>query len=84
MQRIVNIEAKAGLRSSLIVRNLDTRYSKGYRSSHNTSSKVQTQGSKDSFRSKKSKPKKPKSTLSSDNVAEPVKKIDKKDKKKRF
>ena len=44
LQRAVNVEAKAGLRSSTMVRESDAHYSKGHRPSHNTFSKVQTQG----------------------------------------
>ena len=44
VQRAVNAEAKAGLRSSTMVRNSDARYPKGHRSYHNTSSKVLIQG----------------------------------------
>ena len=40
VQKAVNAEARAGLRSSTIVRNSDARYSRGHRPSHNTSSKV--------------------------------------------
>ena len=84
MQRAVNVEAKAGLRSSTMVRDLDAHCLRGHRSSHNTSSKVQTQGSKDFSRSKELKPKDPKPALLRDNVAEPAKKENKKEKKKRF
>ena len=42
LQKIVNAEAKACLRSSIMVQNLDVYYSKGHRLSHNTFSKVQT------------------------------------------
>ena len=44
VQRTVNVEAKAGLRSSTIVRDSDARSPRGHRLSHNTFSKVQTQG----------------------------------------
>ena len=44
VQRAVNVEAKAGLRSSTMIRNSDARCPKGHRPSYNTSSKVQTQG----------------------------------------
>ena len=64
VQKAVNAEAKAGLRSSTMVRESDARCPRGHRPSHNTSSKVQTQGSshKDSPRTKKSRPKEAKST----------------------
>ena len=82
VQRIVNAEAKTGLRSSTMVRESDAHCPKGYRPSHNTFLKVQTQGSKDSSRSEETKPKDPKPASSRDNVAEPAKKKDRKDKKK--
>ena len=44
VQRVVNAEAKAGLRSSAIVRDSDIRCPRGHRSSNSTASKVQTQG----------------------------------------
>ena len=64
VQRAVNAEAKAGLRSSTMVRESDARCPRGHRPSHNTSSKVQTQGSshKDSPRTEESRPKEAKST----------------------
>ena len=43
VQRAVNAEAKAGLKSSTMIRKSDARCPRGYRLSHNTSSKVQTQ-----------------------------------------
>ena len=45
VQRAVNAEAKAGLRSSIMVRNADSRCPRGHRPSQNTFTKVQTQGS---------------------------------------
>ena len=84
VQRTVNTEAKAGLRSSTIVQDSDTRYPRSYRLSHNTFLKVQTKGSKDFFHSEKSKLKDPKPALSRDNMAEPAKKEDRKKKKKRL
>ena len=86
VQRAVNAKAKAGLRSSTMVRKSDARCSKGHRPSHNTSSKVQRQGSshKDSPRSEEPKPKDPKPASSRDNAAEPAKKKDRKEKKKRL
>ena len=44
VQRAVNAKAKAGRRSSTMVRESDARCPKGRHPSHNTSSKVQTQG----------------------------------------
>ena len=43
VQRAVNAETKAGLRSSTMVRELDARCPKSHRPSHNTFSNVQTQ-----------------------------------------
>ena len=40
VQRTVNAEAKAGLRSSTIVRGLDIRYPRGHRYSNTTASKL--------------------------------------------
>ena len=42
VQRAVNAEAKAGLRSNTMVRKSDARCLRGHRPSHNTFSKVQT------------------------------------------
>ena len=42
VQKAVNAEAKAGLRSSTMVRNLEARCPRGHRLSHNTFSKIQT------------------------------------------
>ena len=53
MQKTVNVEAKASLRSSIMVRDVDSRCLRGHRLSQNTSTKVQTQGST----AKKCKPK---------------------------
>ena len=53
MQRIINVEAKAGLRSSIMIRDADSRCPRGHYPSQNTFFKVQTQGSI----AKKSKPK---------------------------
>ena len=87
VQKIVNVEAKAGLRSSIMVYDLDAHCPRSHRLSHNTFSKVQTQGSnnKDIFCSKEPKPKDLKPALLRDNAAmEPAKKEDRKDKKKKF
>ena len=43
VQRVVNAKTKTGLKSSTMVWELDTRCPRGYRLSHNTSLKVQTQ-----------------------------------------
>ena len=44
VQKAVNAEAKAGLKSSTMVRESDARCSRDHRPFHNTFSKVQTQG----------------------------------------
>ena len=84
IQKTVNVEAKAGLRSTIMVQDLYAHCPRGHRSSYNTFIKVQTQGSKDSSRPKEMKLKDLKSTPSRDNAAELPKKDDNKDKKKRF
>ena len=86
VQRAANAEVKAGLRSSIIVQEADAYCFRGHHPSHNTSSKVQTQGSshKDSLRSKESKPTDLKPAPLRDNAAEPAKKKDRKEKKKRL
>ena len=82
MQKAVNAEVKAGLRSSIMVQDSDAFCPRDHCLSHNTFSTVQTQGSKDSSCSKEPKPKDLKLALLRDNAAEPAKKKDKKDKKK--
>ena len=79
VQRAVNAEAKAGLRSTIIVRDSDIRYPRDHRSSNNTASKVQTQGTavKDSFHPEELKGKDPKSVPPHDDSAEPAKKENK-------
>ena len=63
IQKAINAEAKVGLRSSNIIWDLDARYPWGHRLSHNTSSKMQTQGtSAKEPRTKESRPKEIKST----------------------
>ena len=84
MQKAVNAEAKVGLKFSTMIWDLNTHCFKSYHPSHNTSSKLQTQSSKNFFRLKKPKPKDLKSALLYDNAAELLKKDNKKDKKKRF
>ena len=83
VQKAVNAEAKAGLRSTIMVRDLDIRCPRSHRPSNNTASKMQIQGiaAKDFSRSKKPKSKDPKSVPPCDNPAEPAKK---EDKQKRF
>ena len=84
VQRAVNAKAKADLRSSIMVWDSNARCPKDHHLSHNTSLKVQTQGFKDFFRSKKSKLWDLKAALVHDDMAELAKKEDRKDKKKRF
>ena len=84
VQQAVNTKAKVGLRSSTMVRDSDAYCSKSHRLSHNTFSKVQTQGSKDSSRSEEPKLKDLKSASLYDDAAEPAKKENKKDKKRRL
>ena len=84
VQRAVNAEANPGLRSSTMVRDSDAQCLRGYRPSHNTFSKVQTQGFKDSSRSKEPKPKDLKLAPLRNDAVEPTKKEDKKDKKKKL
>ena len=81
MQRIVNAEAKAGLGSSTLVQHLDACCPKSYRLSYNISSKVQTQGFKDSSHYEEFQPKDLKPTPSYSNAVESAKK---KVKKKRL
>ena len=86
VQRAVNAKVKTDLRSSTMVRELDTHCPRGHRRSHNTSSKVQTQSSsqKDSSRSKKPKLKDLKSASSRDNAPKSAKKEDRMEKKKKL
>ena len=42
MQKVVNAKAKAGLNSSIIIRNADSYYPRGYCPSQNTFAKMQT------------------------------------------
>ena len=44
MQKAVNAEAKAGLRSSIIIWDLDIHYPRGYWPSNSITLKVQSQG----------------------------------------
>ena len=63
VQKAVNVEAKAGLRSSTMVQKSDARCARGHRPSHNTSLKIQTQGTTaKKTRTEESRPKKAKLT----------------------
>ena len=87
MQKAINIKAKIGLKSNIIVWDLDVYCPRGYHLSHNTSLKIQTQSSnnKDFSCSEELKLKYLKPILSCDNaIAELIKKKDRKDQKKRF
>ena len=86
LERAVNAEAKAGLRSSIMVRDLNYRCSRGYRLSYNTFSKVQPKGYsyKNSLRSKEPKSKDLKPAPSRDNEAELAKKKARKEMKKKL
>ena len=89
VQRAVNAEAKAGLRSSIMVWDADSRYPRGYCPSQNTSTKVKTQSSavKES-KSEESKPKDSKpadrKTLAPPRTDEPGKTFYQDKKKKYF
>ena len=89
VQRIVNVEAKAGLRSSTMVWDSDIRCPRGHRPFNNTVSKVQTQGTSakeprlEEFKPKEAKLAKGKApALPQTNAAEPLEQ-EKKDKKDR-
>ena len=85
VQRAVNAEAKAGLKFSTMIRESDGCYPRGHRPSHNTSAKVQPQGTTAKEpRSKEPKPKDSKQAPSRDDTAEPAKKEDRKEKKKKL
>ena len=88
VQRAVNAEAKAGLRSSIMVRDANSHCPRSHRPSYNTSTKVQTQGStvKES-KPEKSRPKKSKlpngKTPAPPHTNEP-RKTSRQDKKKEY
>ena len=85
VQKAVNAKAKAGLRSTTMVQDLNIRCPQGHRPSNNTTSKMQTQGTtvKDSFRPEEPKTKDPKSVSPCDDPAEPAKKEDQQKRLKR-
>ena len=84
MQKAVNVESKAGLRSSTMVRDSDIRCLKGHRPSNSTASKVQTQRTttKDSH-PEESKVKKTKLTPSRAEASKSFEQARKKKKKKK-
>lgn len=85
VQKTVNIKAKADLKSSTIVWDLDAHYLRDYYPFYITFSKIQTQeSSTKKFKVKKPKPKKPKPALSHNNIAKSIKKKDRKNQKKKF
>lgn len=69
MQRVVKVEAKAGLRLATMVRDLDICYSKCHRPYYATSAKIQTQEFNkkkfkfEKFRAKELKPSKDKTAV---------------------
>ena len=61
VQKAINVEVKAGLKSSAIIQDSDIHFLQGHRPSNNTVSKVQTQGTfAKKPRPKESRPKKAK------------------------
>ena len=82
VQKAVNAEAKAGLRSSTMVRNSDIRCPKGLRLSNSTTAKVQIQGTKDSH-PEEPKVKETRPAPSRAEASEPSKQARKEKKKKR-
>lgn len=76
-----------GLRSNIMVQDLDIYCSRGYCSSNNTTAKIQTQKTTiKNPRPKEAKAKDPKPILFYNNMVEPLEqeKKDQKDKKKKF
>ena len=91
VQRAVNAEATAGLRSSAMVRDSDIRCPRGHRPSNSTASKVQTQGTSakgpEKSRTKEAKPaegKAPAPPRATAAESSEQGKKDRKDKKRRF
>ena len=84
VQRTVNAEAKAGLRSCTMVQDSKICCSKDYHPFNNTASKVQTQGTiaKDSLCPEKPKAKETKSVRA--NAVEPFKLAKKKNKQNKL
>ena len=79
MQRAINAEAKTGVKSTIMVWDLDIHCPQGHCPSNNTALKVQTQGIavKDFSCLEELKTKDSKSVPLCDNLAEPAKKEDK-------
>ena len=84
VQKIVNVEAKAGLRSTIIIQDSDIHCFQDYHSSNNITSKMQTLRitAKNSFYPKEPKIKDLKSALLPNNITELAKKKDKQKKLK--
>ena len=84
VQKVVNVESKAGLRSSTMVRNLDIRCPRDHCFSNSTALKMQTQGTttKDSY-PEKPKIKKTKPTPARAEANEPSEQARKEKKKKK-
>lgn len=74
MQKAVNVKAKRGQRSSIMVWDLDAYYPRNHCPSYNTFYKVLTQGSKDSFHFEEPKLKDSKRNLICNIVTELAKK----------
>ena len=83
VQKAINAEANVGLRSTIIVQDLDINCLEDHCPSNNIASKMQTQETttKDFSRLEEPKTKDPKLLLLYDNLAKPAKK---EDKQKRF
>ena len=88
VQRAVNAEAKAGLRSSIMVRDADSRCPRGHRPSQNTFTKIQTQGS--NIKESKPKESRPKESKPADRktpappCTDELRKTSRQDKKKEY
>ena len=82
IQKTVNAESKAGLRSSTMVRDSDICYPRGHRPSNNTAAKVQTQGTKNSY-PEEPKVKEVRPTPSRTEASKPSEQARKEKKKKR-
>ena len=82
MQKAVNAEAKAGLKSSTMIRDLDIRCPRDHRPSNSTIAKVQTQGTKNSY-PEEPKIKETRPAPSRSEASKPSEQARKKKKKKR-
>ena len=84
IQKLINAEIKTGLKSNIIIWNLDIYYLKSYYLFHNYFLKIQNQNFKNFSYFKKSKFKDSKPALLCNNMAELAKKRTKKIKKRNF